>query len=317
DRGIIGQVMRSGEPLLVPAAPPPDEGEPDPTGGFKRASVLCVPLRAQGEVIGAIQAVNRVSGAFSAEDVRLLSSLAAPAAAAIVNARLYARARQEIIERRRAEAQIQTSLQEKEVLLKEIHHRVKNNLQVISSLINLQSDMVDDATALEVFHESQNRIRSMALIHEKLYQSRNLAHINLAEYVEDLTSHLFRSYSAAARGIQLDVDVADIHLGINTAVPCGLLLNELVSNALKHAFPGGRNGRIWLRAWLDDVDRMHLQVGDDGIGFSETVDFRHSPSLGLQLVNTLVGQLDGDIQLLRHPTTTFNMQFTLPKELSQ
>ncbi|MCA9978333.1 MAG: GAF domain-containing protein, partial [Anaerolineales bacterium] len=264
-------------------------------GGLQVRAVLSVPLQAQGEVLGAIQAFNRENGngRFTQEDVNLLNSLAAPAAAAIANARLYQQARQEISERVRIEGQIQASLAEKEVLLKEIHHRVKNNLQVISSLINLQSDYVSDKRALEIFQESQNRIRSMALIHEKLYRSDNLAQIDMADYLRDLCIYLFRAHSAQERGVALNLHVDHIYLGINTAVPCGLLLNELISNALKHGFPERRQGFVSVNMRRQSAQQVQLQVQDDGVGFPEDIDFRCTASLGLRLVNTLVGQLDG------------------------
>lgn len=282
---------------------------------FQAHSLLSVPLQAQGEIFGAIQAFNRVDGnkRFTPEDVRLLNSLAAPAAAAIANARLYQQARQEIAERTRVEEQIQSSLAEKEVLLKEIHHRVKNNLQVISSLINLQSDYVSDPKALAVFQESQNRIRSMALIHEKLYRSQNLAYIDLAEYMHDLCVYLFRSYSAAEQGITLNIQIENVYLDINTAVPCGFMLNELVSNALKHAFPNKRQGNVFVSACRLPSQQLQLQIQDDGVGFPAHIDFRNTTSLGLQLVSTLVNQLEGTLTLVRMPTT-FTVVFDLPKE---
>jgi PAS domain S-box-containing protein len=215
----------------------------------------------------------------------------------------------DISERKKAEELIKTSLREKEVLLKEIHHRVKNNLQIISSLLSLQAGYIEDQQALKIFRESEERVRSMALIHEKLYQSDNLAQIDFAEYIRELAGHLFRSYNAAARGIQLDIQSDDIWLNINTAVPCGLILNELIANSLKHAFPKDRRGEIHIRLCTDHDDQLTLRVGDEGIGFPEELDFRHTTSLGLQLVNMLVNQLDGSIELHRSQGTTFELTF--------
>ena len=151
---------------------------------------------------------------------------------------------QENTERKRAEEQLKASLREKEVLLKEIHHRVKNNMQIISSLLELQVDALQDEQVREPFKESQRRIRSMALIHEQLYRSHNLARIDFVEYVESLTNHLLRSYGKDARKVTLERDITPVFLSIDTAIPCGLIINELVSNALKHAFPDGRTGKI-------------------------------------------------------------------------
>ncbi len=216
----------------------------------------------------------------------------------------------DITERKQAEEQIQASLQEKEVLLKEIHHRVKNNLQVVSSLLSLQSKGVQDAASLEVLRESQNRVKSMALIHEKLYQSQDLSQVDIADYVRDLTTHLFRTYRADAGVVTLRVIVSDaVRLGVGTAIPCGLIVNELVSNALKHAFPGGRAGEVRVELDRDERGKLVLAVSDTGVGFPADIDFRTTGSLGLKLVATLADQLEGSIELGRSGGTTFKITF--------
>jgi PAS domain S-box-containing protein len=212
---------------------------------------------------------------------------------------------QDVTERRVAEERIRLSLKEKEVLLKEVHHRVKNNLQIISSLLNLQSKYIKDSQALEMFKESRNRIRSMTLIHEKLYRSKDLANLDVAEYIQNLSSNLFRSYSSGRVSLKTQVD--DILLGIDTAIPCGLIINELVSNSLKHAFPE-KQGEIFVDLHRDD-GRFTLIVRDNGVGFPENVDFRNTDSLGLQLVCTLTDQLDGAIELNRTGGTEFKITF--------
>jgi PAS domain S-box-containing protein len=212
---------------------------------------------------------------------------------------------QDVTERRIAEERIRASLKEKEVLLKEVHHRVKNNLQIISSLLNLQSKYIKDDQALEMFKESRNRIRSMTLIHEKLYRSKDLANIDVAEYIQNLSSNLFRSYSAGRISLKTQVD--DILLGIDTAIPCGLIINELVSNSLKHAFPD-KQGEIVVNLHRDD-GKLTLIVRDNGVGFPEHVDFRNTDSLGLQLVCTLTDQLDGEVELSRAGGTEFRITF--------
>jgi PAS domain S-box-containing protein len=216
----------------------------------------------------------------------------------------------DITQRKQAEEKLKASLKEKEVLLKEIHHRVKNNLQVISSLLNLQSGYVRDREALQMFKESQNRVRSMALIHEKLYQSKDLASIDIAGYIRDLTTSLFRSYEASAAAIRVNTDVHDVFLDINTAIPCGLIINELVSNALKHAFPGGRAGELKIAMQRTNEDKIELIVSDNGMGFPKDVDFRNTESLGMQLVITLTEQLAGSIELDRSEGTTFRITFS-------
>ncbi|HEV3256913.1 MAG TPA: histidine kinase dimerization/phosphoacceptor domain -containing protein [Gemmataceae bacterium] len=215
----------------------------------------------------------------------------------------------DITERKQAEERIRASLREKELLLKEIHHRVKNNLQVISSLLSLQSGFVTDAKALEVLKESQNRVKSMALVHERLYQSKDLSNINFAEYVHSLVSGLFHSYAVNFRRISLKVTGDDVVLGIDTAIPCGLLIHELVSNALKHAFPAGRGGEIAIDLRCDQSEQLALVVRDNGIGFPKDIDVHTADSLGLQLVNTLTAQLDGTLELCGGAGTAFTITF--------
>ncbi len=222
----------------------------------------------------------------------------------------------DITERKGAEEQIKASLKEKEVLLKEIHHRVKNNLQIISSLLNLQSNFVEDKQTIEVFQDSQNRIRSMALVHEKLYRSENLARIDFAEYIRDLAAYLFHSHRANTQGITLKIQIDEVFLGIDTAISCGLILNELISNALKHAFPNGRAGETRLECRASNDGQLTLIVADNGVGFPEALDFRETTSLGLQLVTALVDQLDGTIDMHRNTGTEFKITFATVLERS-
>lgn len=214
----------------------------------------------------------------------------------------------DITERRKAEKEIETSLREKEVLLREIHHRVKNNLQIVSSLMNLQTKFVDDQESVNLLRESQSRVKSMAIIHELLYQTKSLAKIDLSKYVSSLVSYLFDSYMVDPRRIKLNVDMEEVLVNIDTAIPCGLIINELVSNSLKHAFPEGFDGEITIR--IHDTDGEYdLTISDNGVGFPSDLNFRKTDSLGLQLVNSLVGQLDGTIELDRSHGTEFRIKF--------
>ncbi len=215
----------------------------------------------------------------------------------------------DITERKRAEEALRTSLEEKEILLREVHHRVKNNLQVVVSLLNLQSQNVPDERVREIFKESRNRIRSMALVHERLYQSSDLSHVDFAEYLRRLTTHLFHSYGLDAGRIELEVDAGDVRLDVNTAVPLGLIINELVSNAIKHAFPDGRRGKIAVGLKPLEGGRFRLAVSDDGAGFPEGVDFRNTESLGMQIVTMLAEQLEGKLALERGAGTKFVLTF--------
>ncbi len=212
----------------------------------------------------------------------------------------------DITERKKAEEKIKASLKEKEVLLQEIHHRVKNNLQIISSLLNLQSHYIKDKKYAEMLKKSQNRIKSMVLIHEKLYQSENLAYINANDYINLLVQTVARSYEAT--DIVLTVNVEDISLTVGHAIPCGLIINELVSNAIQHAFPDGRGEIITTLRFVGDT--IQLKVSDNGIGMPDHIDFRTTDSLGLHLVTLLAeGQLDGEITLERNGGTTFCITF--------
>lgn len=206
---------------------------------------------------------------------------------------------------------IETSLQEKEVLLKEIHHRVKNNLQVISSLLNLQSGAIKDENAFEVFRESQNRIKTMALIHEKLYQSNNLLKINLEEYVNDLIKNLYNSYNLGPDYLSLKVQVKNIYFNIDTAISLGLIINELISNSLKHAFTDRKIEEGELQIIMDNFNsnKYCLIIKDNGKGLPEGFDLKNSPTLGLRLVNSLVSQIEGNIEINNNEGTEFKITF--------
>ena len=219
----------------------------------------------------------------------------------------------DITERKRAEEAQQASLREKEILLKEIHHRVKNNMQVISSLLSLQSRHLDDPKAIGMFKDSQHRIRSMALVHEKLYQSKDLSRIDFRQYLENLVVYLVHSYQVDSGRVRLRLDVGDAALDINTAVPCGLIVNELVTNALKHAFPGGREGEVKVTLRTGTDGRFILTVSDNGVGMPEAVDIRKTDTLGMQLVTMLVDQLEGTLTLDAKRGTAFKVAFREPK----
>ena len=220
--------------------------------------------------------------------------------------RLYLK---DVTDRYENEEKIRAALKEKEVLLREIHHRVKNNMQIISSLLNLQSHSIKDEDALQIFKISQNRIRSMALIHETLYRSDNLAGIDFSDYVKRITSHLLRLYKDDASEITVSSDVKDVFLDINRAIPCGLILNELISNSLKHAFPGKKKGEIKIYMHSGLKGKYTLIVSDTGIGYPEELDIFKTKTLGMKLVSDLVNQLDGALSLIREKGTSFRIEF--------
>ena len=209
----------------------------------------------------------------------------------------------------RVNVRLQRSLDEKVVLLKEIHHRVKNNLQIVSTLLDLQSDHTQDRQALEMFKESRGRVKSMALIHERLYRSQDLAHVNFVEYTRQLADDLYRTYKVSGDEIILDVDVDVPPLPIDIAIPCGLLLNELMSNCLKHAFKEATEGRIRVALRGGSGNANVLTVTDTGAGFPPDFDFRNTTSFGMQLVNTLVEQLNGRIEVKNSRGTEITVTF--------
>ncbi|MBW3598783.1 MAG: PAS domain S-box protein [Planctomycetes bacterium] len=217
----------------------------------------------------------------------------------------------EVVERSRAEEQVRSSLREKEVLLKEIHHRVKNNLQLISSMLRLQSAGIEDPRSVNAFEESQNRVKAMARIHERLYLAPDLSRIDFAQYTRDIVSGLVRSFR---RGAEVQIDVAEAAMTLDTAIPCGLIINELVSNSLKHAFPTDEPGWIHIRLapQAESAGWVQLTVSDNGVGLPADLDFRRTESLGLQLVVTLAEQIGGAIDLDNTAGATFKIRFPLP-----
>jgi len=215
----------------------------------------------------------------------------------------------DVTDRKQAEEKIKASLHEKDVLLREIHHRVKNNMQIISSLLRLQSRLIGDDKLIEMFKESQNRIRSMALIHEKLYQTEDFARINFAEYIRSLTVHLFHTYKVNPNIVRMNTDVKNVFLDINRAIPCGLIINELVSNSLKHAFPDNKKGEVCIKLSSNRQKITKLIVSDSGIGLPKSINFHEPETLGLQLVSDLVKQIGGTIRLERAKGTAFHISF--------
>ncbi|MBZ2165468.1 histidine kinase dimerization/phosphoacceptor domain -containing protein [Methanobacterium spitsbergense] len=211
-------------------------------------------------------------------------------------------------DRVKAEKMIKESLEEKEMLLKEIHHRVKNNLMIISSLLNLQSQYITDKASQDIFKESQNRARSMALIHERLYQSTDLKRINFGEYITSLANELFHTYEADLGLIKLKINAEDIFLDINTAIPLGLIVNELITNSITHAFPEGKRGKINIDFHPRD-NHYEFIVKDNGIGFPEDIDYQNTDSLGLQIITSLTNQIDGKIELNKNNETEFKITF--------
>ena len=212
------------------------------------------------------------------------------------------------------EEKLKSSLSEKEILLREIHHRVKNNLQVIISLLNLQSGYIQDEKTLRIIKEGENRVRSMALVHEKFYQSEGISEIDFAEYTEKLCQYIFQSFPETASRVKLTVESDKVAFDLDTAMPCGLLINEIVSNSLKYAFPDGRAGEIVIKLKLEKENKIKISVIDNGIGMSQEFDLKNPSTLGLQLIDALTSQLNGEVEMLRSEGTIFNITFTYPRQ---
>jgi PAS domain S-box-containing protein len=214
----------------------------------------------------------------------------------------------DVTEQKNSEEKMASSLEEKELLLKEIHHRVKNNLQVVSSLLKLQTNYVKDDISHDILLDSQNRVRSMALVHQKLYQSKDFSQIDFTDYIAQLSEYLFDAYKN--ENIDLSIKTEEAKISIDIAIPCGLIINELVTNSLKYAFPGGKSGKVDIE--LNHLYKSHYEliVKDNGAGFPKNVDFRNTHTLGLQLVNTLVGQIDGEIEMENGVGTTYKIKFS-------
>ncbi|MDO9045314.1 MAG: PAS domain S-box protein [Methanobacteriaceae archaeon] len=253
---------------------------------------LSVPVLNEGINVGQI-AVSNSKKDYSKNDLEALERLAD----------FYTLALQKVGN----ENKILESLEEKKVLLREIHHRVKNNLQIISSLLNLQSQYIEDNKTQDVLIGSQNRVRSMALIHEKLYGSISLNRIDFGEYVENLSESLINSYIEIPGNVRMHIDIKNIYLNIETAIPCGLMINELISNSLKHGFKDSK-GNIKIQMAPKNEEYI-LKICDDGIGFPEKIDFRNTETLGMQLINSLVKQLDGEIKLVKNSGSCFIVNF--------
>jgi len=279
----IGLPIR--EEILVPSP-----------AGLKSHDAFLIPLKTPDGTVTSILVISRdiSERKRTEEEIQLL------------NATLEQRVRDRTQELEQATEAIRASLDEKVILLREVHHRVKNNLQIIISLSNLQMRQIDDKQLKQVMVDTQNRVRAMSFVHEKLYRSEDLSHIDLSDYIRYLATHLFASYNVNSQQVSLNLDIKKIMLNINTAIPLGLIINELISNSLKYAFPDGRKGEIFIALQRED-HTLTLLFKDNGIGIPADLDWRDTKSLGLRLVVSLVEQLDGTIELDRTAGTAFTI----------
>jgi predicted ATPase/two-component sensor histidine kinase/tRNA A-37 threonylcarbamoyl transferase component Bud32 len=296
-KAIVRYVHRTGERVILNNAVQEGAFKDNPeVKDMELHSVLCLPVIKQSKMIGVLYLENRLSDSvFTSGKTDMTELLISQAAISFENSRL-------IENMKKAGDQIKQSLREKEVLLKEVHHRVKNNLQIVHSMLNLQLPYIKDEQAIALFKESKNRIYSMALIHEKLYQSESLARINLPEYIQSLTDNLFLSYEVRDRIINPKIHIENVTLNVDKIIPCALIINELVSNSLKYAFPNSlkrecEKDEIHICLCHNTENEFRLTVSDNGIGLPKGLEIQNCESLGMKLVNVLVKQLKGTIQI--------------------
>jgi PAS domain S-box-containing protein len=291
-RGPTGTAIRTGKPsacrqMLTDAAFAPWREEAVKRG---YASSLALPLIANGKTLGALTLYSRETDPFSEDEVRLLAQLAEDLAYGIAKFRTEDALKE-------SEAKYRNLFAELEVMLKEIHHRVKNNLQVIASLVDIQTNSLDNPALRGLLQNVRDRVRSMALVHEKLYQSESLARVEFADYIRSLLSYLSRAHGSSETSVELRLDLQPVSLSVETAVPCGLILNELVTNAFKHAFCGRSRGELAAALRIGPDGRVCLRVSDNGAGLPAGMDWRQSRSLGLRLVHLLAGQLNATVEV--------------------
>ncbi len=293
--------LKQRENIVIPdvnALPPDATAEKEIIQSQGVRSVLVVPIGSkEGKLLGFMGFDDTEKcRIWSEEDIRLLR----------VASEMIAR----YLDRKRAEDQLSVSFREKEILLRELYHRTKNNMQIISSLLNLQSMAIDDKQMLHVIQEIQNRIRSLSLVHEKLFEAKDLSNISLKDYVEDLAQALLASYQGSNKRISITVDVGDVFMSLDSITICGLIINELVSNSLKYAFPDEETGNIQILLHSTDKGEIELCIRDNGIGLPEGLDFEHPKTLGLKLVRGLTeDQLRGKIELKGEKRSDFLITF--------
>jgi two-component sensor histidine kinase len=274
-------------------------------------SYICVGLKYQGQLIGELNFAFAEPKKFEQYTLDTILEISNQIAVAIVQLSLEEKLKQHADD-------LQISLREKEVLLKEIHHRVKNNLQIITSLLYLQSSKIEDVSMLDIFKDSQNRVKSIALVHEKLYQSKDLANIDFSDYLKNLSNFIFSTYKLNIPGLNIDYQLDDIYLSVEVAVPLGLLMNELLSNSLKYAFSVDEviekvDPKIQIKLKKIGEDIIELTVCDNGKGLPDNFDIETSESLGLKLVTNLVQQINGKLEV--HPKNDTEFKITFNKNI--
>jgi two-component sensor histidine kinase len=310
---LFGAAIRSGEPVVSNdvSKDPRSTGLPD--GHTPMTSFLGLPIRAGDRVIGVVGLANRFDG-YDAGTLALLKRLMRGLAEPVCDSYLLSLEQERLrAEQRHADEQIRAALEEKEVLLKEVHHRVKNNLQVISSLLYLQANSLSDGAAREVLRDTRERVNSIALVHEQLYRSANFSAIDFGEHLRELAANVAYSHGAERRGIALEMKVMEVNLQLDVAIPASLIFNELLSNAFKHAFPGNRTGRVEVTLYQNGSDDLVLRVSDDGAGLPDGLDWNRPATLGLKIVRNLTEQIHGRIDVAAGAGSSFQVSFKANK----
>jgi len=300
--GPAGRAIRSGAPVVVndPATDPTLLSVADEVRQAGIASGVYLPLKDAGRPFGVLALYSSPGPPANVDEVKLLGELADNLSFGIFSLRSRR-------EREKADAALRASMGEQQALLKEVHHRVKNNMQVITSLLRLEANRIDDGATKSVLKDMQNRIQSMAVLHEMLYRTGNFAQVDLGPYLQQVATQLARALSRRPGQITLHMEVVSVGVDLDQAIPCGLIVNELVSNAFKHAFPDGRTGGVWVESKVLSSGELSLRVKDDGIGLPAGLDATQSKSLGLQLVSDLARQLQGRMAV--GPGSSFEVSF--------
>ena len=303
---VCGCVARDGARMIAEHIDASEDINTQLVKSFGVKAYCCHPLSIEGKLLGTLSFGTRTRPAFTSDQVSLMKAVADHVALAMHRLQATKALRE-------SEGRLRASLAEKEVLLKEIHHRVKNNMQVISSLVDLQAAEVKDEAMQAVFKDIIFRVRSMAMVHEKLYQSEDLAHVEFADYTRSLLGYLWRTQGAAAPGVNLEMNLHPVYLPVDEAVPCGLMLNELFTNALKHAFVDRESGNVLVSLRSNAKKKVILSVGDDGIGLPPEIDIKKARSLGLRLVEMLARQLHASVEMHNDNGTEFTVTFEVPE----
>ena len=314
DESFSGKTINNDKPLLIPVISDLSDMKPEYkeyVNRFGLASMVFVPIEAENMVLGTLSMYrNKPGNPFTIEDQLFLQNVAGKIGFAVSKANLFNSKLEEISERKLVEQKLKFALKEKEVLLKELYHRTKNNMQVVSSLLGIKKESIQEDSVKTILDELKNQILSISLVHQKLYQSKDLSNVDLKEYINDLVSLLMSSYTSSNKKVKVIFDLEHISVLIDTAIPIGLIINELITNSLKHAFPDDREGEISILLRKLEMDLLELKVADNGVGLPAEIDKLNSNTLGTHLLNTIIEtQLNGSINIENKTGLAYTIRF--------